>query len=29
VIVFTQMKHVANKVCQMLEKNGIRAAAIH
>ena len=29
VIVFTQMKHVANKVCQTLEKKGIRAAAIH
>ena len=29
VIVFTQMKHVANRVCQTLEKEGIRAAAIH
>ena len=29
VIVFTQMKHVANRVCQTLEKQGIRAAAIH
>jgi len=29
VIVFTQMKHVANKVCQTLEKHGVRAAAIH
>ena len=29
VIVFTQMKHVANKVCQVLEKKGVRAAAIH
>ena len=29
VIVFTQMKHVANKVCEKLEKQGIRAAAIH
>jgi ATP-dependent RNA helicase RhlE len=29
VIVFTQMKHVANRVCQKLQKAGIRAAAIH
>ncbi len=29
VIVFTQMKHVANRVCQTLEKQGVRAAAIH
>ncbi len=29
VIVFTQMKHVANKVVEKLEKSGISAAAIH
>ena len=29
VIVFTQMKHVANKVCRKLEQSGITAAAIH
>ena len=29
VIVFTQMKHVANRVCQKLNKAGIKAAAIH
>ena len=29
VIVFTQMKHMANRVCQKLEKEGISAAAIH
>lgn len=29
VLVFTQMKHVANRVCQTLVKQGIRAAAIH
>jgi ATP-dependent RNA helicase RhlE len=29
VIVFTQMKHVANKVCQKLAKAGIGTAAIH
>ena len=29
VIVFTQMKHVANKVAVMLSHNGIRAEAIH
>ena len=28
-IVFTQMKHVANRVCQKLERVGITAAAIH
>jgi ATP-dependent RNA helicase RhlE len=28
-IVFTQMKHVANKVAQKLEKAGIKATAIH
>jgi len=29
VLVFTQMKHVANRVCKTLVKQGIRAAAIH
>lgn len=29
VIVFTRMKHVANRVAEVLEKNGIAAAAIH
>jgi ATP-dependent RNA helicase RhlE len=29
VIVFTQMKHMANKVCKALENVGISAAAIH
>ena len=29
VIVFTQMKHAANKVCERLNKAGITAAAIH
>ncbi len=29
VIVFTQMKHAANKVCEKLNKSGITAAAIH
>lgn len=29
VLVFTQMKHVANRVCKTLEKQGIRAVAIH
>ena len=29
VIVFTQMKHIANKVVEMLHNHGIRAEAIH
>jgi ATP-dependent RNA helicase RhlE len=29
VIVFVQMKHVANKVCEKLERAGIHASAIH
>ena len=29
VIVFTQMKHAANKVCERLQGAGIRASAIH
>jgi ATP-dependent RNA helicase RhlE len=29
IIVFTQMKHQANRVCQFLEEAGISAAAIH
>ena len=29
VIVFTQMKHMANRVCEKLDKKGITSAAIH
>lgn len=29
VIVFTQMKHAANKVCEKLQREGITASAIH
>lgn len=29
VLVFTQMKHIANRVCERLERAGITAAAIH